>query len=243
MPADEGRTRVRFSGEAIQLMLEALPRMPVGDEFNQPVTLDLTTGRLVLRSRTKGSGATTEVPVPDVDLSGPGFAITLNRTYLLKALRFGCTTLDGEDALSPALFSAPGRKLVIMPIRPDPPPSVPAPEPTPPPEAAAATTPSAAQPISPTEPVTPTMANTKNPTLTPPERGSLKPQTDDPPNGSPLKQALDQLDALKGDLREFVGRLNTAADLLRAAEKEKKASFKEVESVRATLRSLQKVAI
>ena len=34
-----------------------------------------------------------------------------------------------------------------------------------------------------------------------------------------------------------------ALDLLKAAEKEKKATLKEVESVRATLRSLQKVEL
>jgi hypothetical protein len=44
-------------------------------------------------------------------------------------------------------------------------------------------------------------------------------------------------------LRDVIIELNATLDLLRAAEREKKASAKEVESVRATLRSLQKVAI
>jgi len=38
-----------------------------------------------------------------------------------------------------------------------------------------------------------------------------------------------------------IGDLSKTIDLLKAAEKEKKATLKEVETVRATLRSLQKV--
>ena len=39
----------------------------------------------------------------------------------------------------------------------------------------------------------------------------------------------------------MIGDLSKTIDLLKAAEKEKKATLKEVETVRATLRSLQKV--
>ena len=87
-------------------------------------------------------------------------------------------------------------------------------------------------------------------TLTPPRRGNLQPKVEDNHNGngnatahSPLTAAVTQIEAVKTGLRDVIADLNATLDLLRAAEKEKKTSSKEVESVRATLRSLQKVAI
>ena len=84
-------------------------------------------------------------------------------------------------------------------------------------------------------------------TLTPPRRGNLQPKVEgnngNGTNGSALNAAVTQIEATKTALRDVILDLNATLDLLRAAEKEKKASFKEVESVRATLRSLQKVAI
>ena len=91
--------------------------------------------------------------------------------------------------------------------------------------------------------------------LTPPRRGNLQPKTEDNngnhngangtngQNGSALAAAVTQIETVKTGLRDVIIELNATLDLLRAAEREKKASFKEVESVRATLRSLQKVAI
>ena len=84
-------------------------------------------------------------------------------------------------------------------------------------------------------------------TLTPPRRGNLQPTVEanhnNGHNGSALSAAVTQIETVKTGLRDVIIELNAALDLLRAAEREKKASFKEVESVRATLRSLQKVAI
>ena len=85
-------------------------------------------------------------------------------------------------------------------------------------------------------------------TLTPPRRGNLQPPVEASDNGnptahSPLAAAVTQIETVKTGLRDVIADLNATLDLLRAAEKEKKTSSKEVESVRATLRSLQKVAI
>lgn len=83
--------------------------------------------------------------------------------------------------------------------------------------------------------------------LTTPRRGNLplKPETNpsNAPAASALTSAVMQIETVKTALRDVMLDLNATMDLLRAAEKEKKASAKEVESVRATLRSLQKVAI
>ena len=89
-------------------------------------------------------------------------------------------------------------------------------------------------------------------TLTPPRRGNLPPKAEpthghhngaNGPNGSALSVAVTQIETVKTGLRDVILELNATLGLLRAAEREQKASAKEVESVRATLRSLQKVAI
>lgn len=49
VPVAEAPTRVRLGAEAVALMLQALPQLPVNNECNQPVTLDFTGDKLVLR--------------------------------------------------------------------------------------------------------------------------------------------------------------------------------------------------
>ena len=60
---------------------------------------------------------------------------------------------------------------------------------------------------------------------------------------SALKGALEQIEKIKTALREVIGQLNETASLLKAAEKDQRATEKEFDSVRTTLRSLQKVSI
>ena len=76
-------------------------------------------------------------------------------------------------------------------------------------------------------------------TMPAPERGNIKPT-----NGeahSAISVVVDHVEAIKTRLKDVIGDLSKTIDLLKAAEKEKKATLKEVETVRATLRSLQKV--
>lgn len=80
-------------------------------------------------------------------------------------------------------------------------------------------------------------------TLTPPRRGNLQPTVTSQPATSPLAAAITQIETVRTGLRDVITDLNATVDLLRAAEREKKTAFKEVESVRATLRNLQKVSI
>ena len=56
-----------------------------------------------------------------------------------------------------------------------------------------------------------------------------------------MKAVVEAVERVRTNLRDVISDLNDTLDLLKAAEKEKKATHKEVESIRATLRSLQKV--
>jgi DNA polymerase III sliding clamp (beta) subunit (PCNA family) len=245
----QNTTAIALSEEAVSLMLDALPRLPGSDDNYQPVDLIVANGQFSLSARAKGDPQASRVPVPGAAVTGDDAQIRLNRSFVTKALRFGFTSFEITDELSPILFTAPGRKLIAMPIRLE---SSSSPKSTPQPEAEAAAraTPSAEAPEE-----TPTETRNTMPTetnLTPPRRGNLQPKTEDNnenhngtngQNGSALAAAITQVETVKTGLRDVIIELNATLDLLRAAEREKKASFKEVESVRATLRSLQKVAI
>lgn len=246
---DRKTTTVTLNEEAIDLLLDALPRLPGSDDNYQPVDLIVANGQFCLSARAKGDPASSQVPVPGATVTGDDAQIRLNRTFVTKALRFGFTSFEITDELSPILFKAPGRKLVAMPIRLE---SSTSPQPTPQPdaEAAAPATPSAEAPEPTQTDERTTMPAETN--LTPPRRGNFQPKAEDHngnhngtngQNGSALAAAITQVETVKIGLRDVIIELNATLDLLRAAEREKKASAKEVESVRATLRSLQKVAI
>jgi hypothetical protein len=60
---------------------------------------------------------------------------------------------------------------------------------------------------------------------------------------SALKAAVEKVEQLKTSLRDLQGQLVEVVTALKAAEKEQRGASREFESVRATLRSLQKIAI
>lgn len=243
LPTD-AKTFVRFSEAALAFLQRLLPTLPGTDAFDSAVTLDLHDQILTVKARARNQPDWTRADVPDTRVSGRPMSIRLNREYLLRAVQFGLVNLDLYDELSPVVFHHGGQRMIIMPIRPDPLPAPTAKNP-PPPEAAAEANPSATQSQPPTEETKPmvTQTSTTNPTASASERGSLKPKPEDAGNGTALKAAIEHIEALKGRLRDVASELTQAVDLIKAAEREKKASEKEVESVRTTLRSLQRVQI
>ena len=88
-------------------------------------------------------------------------------------------------------------------------------------------------------------------TMTPPERGNLRGNNNSSTNGqtgsedsrSAFKTALEQIDRIKTNLRDVIGDLADAVTMLKTAEKEQKATSKEIEAVRAKLREIQSVEI
>ena len=58
-----------------------------------------------------------------------------------------------------------------------------------------------------------------------------------------LETALAQIEVIRGEFRNAVANLGKLGELLKAAQREQKASEKEVQGVRQTLRSLQSVRI
>lgn len=244
-------TRLQLSPPVLEQLQAVASRLPGEQLLSQPVNLCVTAEVLWLEGRNAEDAAWTRVAIPGVEITGRPTSVRLNRRYLLHAIRCQFSQLDILDERSPVLFTAPGKRCVVMPIGPSPAAAAAAASTQTTPqsaEAAAPASPSAGQSESPATDQRNTMpAET---TLTPPRRGNLQPKVEGSngnnatsTNGSALAAAVTQIEAIKTRLRDVILDLNATLDLLRAAEKEKKASFKEVESVRATLRSLQKVAI
>ena len=81
------------------------------------------------------------------------------------------------------------------------------------------------------------MATTPTPTRPQPVNGEHE------ASPSAIRAAFDQVETIRTSLRDLLAQVNDTANLLKAAEKEKRAGEREVESVRSTLRSLQRVQL
>jgi hypothetical protein len=144
-----------------------------------------------------------------------------------------------EDDLSPLDFYEGGRRMIVMPVRPPEPPVVAAPKVPSPPETPASASPSA-PPVE--TPTAATHNNTMPQQLTPPARGT-RPIA--PPEAKPgaFDELIAHVESVRAKLKEAGNDLGETLALLKSAEREKKTTNKEIESVRATLRSLQRVQI
>lgn len=256
MPGDTTEwTSITLQPSAVNTILDALPLLPGNEETDRAIRLAVGNGLLIM-ARGRDQTDWTRINVPDVTVIGKSVEVALNRGYLLKALRFGLHQIQILDSLSPLILTAPGKTMIVMPIRMQDP-SDPAPTP--------AKSANGAQPISQNEntPVAPPSAPGVNhttekteqimpmaTTMTAPERGNIRAQANGS-NGqeesgetrSTFKAALEHIDRIKTNLKDIIGDLNDALSMLKTVEKEQKASSKEIEVVRAKLREIQSVEI
>ena len=227
---DASWTQINLASNAVDTILDALPMMPGGDDINQPVTLAAGNG-LCLKAKAKDQEQWTRIPVTSASVVGKSVDITINRGLLLKALRFGLHRIEIHSSLEPLVFSATGKTMVVMPLRTEAEAEPSTTHPAVPPSAAEATNPTDERKDMPTN------------TMTAPERSNLKPQNNTREESSAFKSALEQIDQIKTSLRDIIGDLGDAMTTLKVAEKEQRASAKEIETVRAKLREIQSVEI
>ena len=218
--------RVEFSPEAVSQMLLVTPNLPGGDSQYAPVKLEVDK-TFTIHARNKDDDHWTSIPVPQVTITGSPSSVHLNRNYLLKALRFGLTTLQIQDALTPLVFTSAGKKFVVMPIRPEEPPAKPVEE-------------VSTQSIEP-QPIT-TNERSEMPGTTTPEANPVNTKVTTPENTN-VKSLVEQVDQIKDTLKGVIRDLNQVADTVKTAEKEKRTAEKEIEIIRAKLRQIQSVAI
>ena len=236
---NSSRTRIQFDSQAVETLLAGVPRLPASDDYLLAVTIEVVGNRLHVKARAKDAKDWTRLTVDGARVLGKAVNVSLKREYLLKALRFGLTTLEIENDLSPLDFYDGGRRMIVMPVRAD---GAPQPTSTPASQPPVATSAPNAQTNNPpvsesTSPAQP------QPTSTMPKNTETNPTETPVTETSPVKAVIQHIEnikeSLKGVLREFADVL----DDLKQLEKEKKASDKEMESVREKLREIQAVRI
>jgi len=62
-------------------------------------------------------------------------------------------------------------------------------------------------------------------------------------NGSAVKSLVDHVEQIKENLKNVIRDLSTVVDAVKAAEKEKRTSDKEIDAIRTKLRQIQNVTI
>ena len=217
-------------------ILQAIQRMPDHDPVYHTIGLAMQQGALLLLGKANATDTDWfSVPIANAKATGKDTRVNVNRKLLAKALAFGLTRLEIIDAVSPLRLVHAGRQMIVMPVRIEPPtPAAIPPQEKPPVKAEAI--PGKENP--PSASVAPVAA--------PPEAASTAGEPKEPstPIAKPaVETALTQIEAVRGDFRNALAGLNKLADHLKQVQRENKASEREIQSVRATLRSLQSVRI
>ena len=225
--AGESKTVIEMNPQTLDALLQTIQRIPCHDVVNNTIGIAITDGKLHILGKSTGTADWTRVLIEDAKCTGKDTTVFLNRELLSKALGFGLARMDIIDAMSPLRLSNGGRQMIIMPIRTESANAKPAPSPAP---AAEQNNPPPQPAEQPKEETTMPEDNTTGAKRTP----ETKPALD---------TALAQLEVVRGDFRNAIAGLNKLGELLRQSQRETKASGKEIESVRQTLRSLQSVRI
>jgi DNA polymerase III sliding clamp (beta) subunit (PCNA family) len=230
LPDPSGRkTTIKVLGNAVDEFAEIIGKLPC-DEFNHSVGLKLDQrGKLVLFARASGTDKPTEVAFSAVEVTGKPVTVLLNRNYLLKALRFGLGEIQIQDALSPVRCTdQTGRQLVIMPIRMDG--ATPQPVPT-------------QQPSSPPQKTAQASPTSGNNNMQNENKNGQPAASPRDPNKTAIETAVEQIDAAKSSIGTALGSLNGVVRTLRQAQREQRGTEREIQSVRSTLQTLQRVKI
>jgi hypothetical protein len=246
-PANVLKSHITLGEPGIKIILEALPLLPGQDDMDQSVSLEIKGEFLTLKA--KGKNDWTEIPIP-AKVSGLPVTVSMNRKYLAKALKFGFAQIDIEDKVSPMVFSAKGKMMVVAPLG-DPEakkvPAAPTTPPTtsPPENASAAATPPAAETTARTAELTegtqPVAENNGAAAAT--TGGNLNtnpPQSEEVPA---IDLMLAQIGIVRDGVKKILVDLGNTERLVRKAQKDHKATEKEIGKARSTLRSLKSVEL
>jgi DNA polymerase III sliding clamp (beta) subunit (PCNA family) len=237
VPIEPGASRIVLGEEGTKAILNAIPLLPGNDLPNRPVSLEIAEKGALLKARIGDTGRWNVIPIP-ATVSGPLVSISMNRDYLVKALRFGCNEIDISDSLSPFSCTTKGKLLLISPLRPDNPVSTVAQPPSTPQDTSAAS-PSTAEVQSKTEPertTEPMPAKTEP--MTAPTRGNLTGQSPETDTSS-MEEVIQHIGLVRDELKKVLDDMTGLEKLVRKAAKEQRATDKEMSRARTALRSLQ----
>jgi DNA polymerase III sliding clamp (beta) subunit (PCNA family) len=217
---DAKSAKITLTLEGPEALITTIERMPSHDSINHTIGLEWKTGKLQLLGKGTTEADWMKVPV-EAQGTGSDITIFLNRNFLIKALEFGLCAIELSEPTSPIRFISDGRQMIVMPVR-----------------GQEAVAPKAeAKNEAKTEPAA-------NPPAAQPERTTMpKPPQTNGTEKTSLETALEQVETVKGSYREAIRGLSDLTDTLKAIQKERKSTEKEVQTVRSTLRQLQSVKL
>lgn len=238
----EMKTSITFNAGKLETLIKLIQRMPCHDARHHTLGMEWKAGQFMLLGKDQPQDAWLRVPVPDANGQGPDATVFLDRDYLVKGLSFGLNTLSLSTPVSPIRLHHGGKQLIVMPVRGSEP--EPASEPDsrtsePAVSLAASRLPQTADHPIPTTPMQthPQPHDKAQPGI------KISSSPDKMETKSSLEAALIQVEGIKAGFREAIHNLSRIGDCIRAAMREQKASEKEIQGVRQTLRSLQSVRI
>jgi len=217
------KTVIKLPSQAVKQLQEVLSHLPGNEDVNHTIRLKYEFGQLKVEGRSK-EGDWSGVFIQDTTITGKPVTIGINREYLLFALKFNLNEIQIEDALNPLVCINGGKRIVIMPVKLE---TAPATKPAPP----STSTPK------------PPASNPAEERKTEMPRTSAKTEPTQPTETSPTTSVIDKVEKVKETLKTVIHDLNTLLDSVKLAAKEKRASEKEVEAARATLKKLQQVSL
>ena len=216
----EAKTRITLDPTKLEPLIKLIQRIPCYDpDRYQTIGLEWSRGQFLLLGKDSDNEPWTRVPVSDVKAEGPEVIIYLSRRFLIKALGYGLNTISLINDMSPLRFHTPAKQMIVMPLRMTAEPStkpvsISPPRPAPPP------------------PIPKPMINTPSPE-TPPSDGQK----------TPMEEAIDMTLLIRDKFNEGFNMLRDLSLKLKGINREQKASAREMQSVRSTLRSLQGMKI
>lgn len=234
LPPGSARTTIEFEPGKISDIVQTIARLPNHDTSHFTIGVEVRGGVTSLLSKSANADQWSRLELPGAKATGIDSTIYFNRNLLSKALRFEMLRLEIVDGLSPGRFVTGGRQMIVMPVR--------SASPT-----AASTSIQSPEEESRDEKATQAETQTKEtpqPAMAESASKSIgSPSIENIAEKSALELALNQVETVRASFRSLMPDLQKLADLLKQAQRESKASEKEISSVRATLRSLQTVRI
>jgi len=227
---DTAKTHITLDPAKLEVLIKLIQRMPCHDaEKFQTIGLSVHGGQFLLMGKDHNNEPWTRVPVPDAKAKGPEMTVFLSRRFVIKALQYGLNAISLISFVSPLRFHNKGRQMIVMPLRPDGGSTQqPAPQQTAPVN------------MPPSRPVPPAAPPTQKPMLN-------NPTPETPPSSSEAKnaveEAIDMTLLIRDKLNDGFNLLRDLSVKLKTINRDQKASAREMQSVRSTLRSIQGLKI
>ena len=226
--------RFHLASTDAEFLSKSVSRLPVDDELNQPVTVDLN-GCFAIRAKANGQPHPTEIVLPNSQVDGDPMRFNCNRRYLVHAVKLGFCHAHLYGPNAPAMFHD-GRRSYVWALL--------DPEAAIPPDSNAVRVEPAAEPDSRNSPLAPTTRSRKRPRMTEPkshcqsraDANAEDTATDDATDNG-AGDVIEQAEAVKASLREAASKTGQ----LIAALKRHRKQAKVVQSTLAALKQLQNI--